>query len=679
MKTVFSENRVRPSRIKFFLYAMIALFAVFTLRLFYLQVVLGDFYLTLAEENRTFHVHVPSSRGVIYDRNGVLLARNLPAYNITVTPALLPDSEAETEEMFRKLSALTGVPIRVPGSRPSQECAPGRGIADLVDEWIELAPYNAVKIQCDADPEVAKVIQEQAADLPGVGVDVSAVRDYPNGRFTAHLVGYLGRVPAEYSDRYEELGYNLDRDKIGYAGIEAYMQDELAGTYGSELWEVDAAGKEIRLLQPPVPAVPGVNLRLTIDSRLQEAATIILERKIEETRQMKNPALRSPMISGVVIAMNPTTGEILAMVSVPTYDNERFARGIDIDYYTQLTDDISNPLLNHAISGTYPPGSIFKLNTAVGALNQGIVQPDTTVVCRGSITITQKFYESDPGRDMLFYCYDRNGHGEVDFLKGLSQSCDIYFYNLGAGYAGPGGIPVGLGIEGIKKYALALGYGRALGIELYGERDGLIPDPDWKRIYQGENWATGDTYIATIGQGYVDVTPLQVLESVATIANNGMVMKPTLLKSYLDGEGNVTRDFGPTMLYDITDDRTDSLYDTVQVQPWVLELVQQGMRLVVTEGTAAQYAQLENVTSAGKTGTAEYCDDIAQSRNLCKREAWPTHAWYGAYAPFDNPEIAVVAFVYDGGEGAVTSGPIVRDVLKAYFQLKANDAGQGGA
>jgi penicillin-binding protein 2 len=236
-----------------------------------------------------------------------------------------------------------------------------------------------------------------------------------------------------------------------------------------------------------------------------------------------------------------------------------------------------------------------------------------------------------------------------------------------------------LGIWGIKQYAQALGYGRALGVELYGERNGLIPDPDWKRIYQGENWATGDTYIATIGQGYVDVTPLQVLESVATIANDGKVMKPTLIKDYLDGEGNVTETNPPTMLYDITDDITgENPYDTVTVQPWVLQAVQQGMRMVVTEGTAEKYAQVEGVPTAGKTGTAEYCDDIAQSRNLCKREAWPTHAWYGAYGPYDNPEIVVVAFVYDGGEGAVTAGPVVRDVLNAYFALKKADIQQGG-
>ncbi len=678
MRSSFSENRVQPGRIRFFLIAMVFLFVIFSVRLFYLQAILGDYYYGLAETNRTQRAFVPSSRGVIYDRRGVLLARNMPAYNITITPADLPDSEAEIDAVYRTLSQLTGVPIRVAGSVPSQECAPGRGIADLVDEWIELAPYSAVKIQCDADPEVAKVILERAADMPGVGVDVSPVRDYPNGRYTAHIIGYMGRVPAERSAEFKAKGYNLDRDKIGYAGIEAYMDEELAGSYGSELWEVDAAGKHIRLLEPPSAAIPGINIRLTIDSRLQQAATNILEQKIEETRAKKPEFLRSPMIGGTVVAMNPNTGEILALVSIPTYDNQKFSRYIPVDYYNQLATDISNPLLNHAISGSYPPGSIFKLTTAVGALNEGIVTPDTIVNCRGSISITQKFYPSDPGREMLFYCYNRNGHGEVNFLRGVELSCDIYFYNLGAGYSGAGGVKDGLGIDKIKEYAQALGYNRALGIELFGERDGLIPDPQWKRIYQGENWATGDTYIATIGQGYVDVTPLQVAESIATIAGNGKVMKPTLLKNYLDGEGNITRTFEPTMLYDITDSIYSEPYDTVTVQPWVLKMVQQGMRLVVTNGTAADYAQIENIPSAGKTGTAEYCDDIAQSRNLCKREAWPTHAWYGAYAPFDNPEIVVVAFVYDGGEGAVTAGPVVRDVLKTYFALKAIDLGQGG-
>jgi len=678
MKNAFTDNRVSPQRIHLFLAVMIVLFVVFAARLFFLQVIQGKYYLVLANTNRTQVISIPSSRGVIYDRNGVILARNVSSYNITITPADLPDDLSEVQAIFRTLSDLTGVPLTVPGSHPSEECAPGRGIQDLYNEWYELAPYYAVKIQCDADPTVAKIIQERAADMPGVGVSVSSVRDYPNGRFTAHIIGYMGRVPSTLAEKYKALGYNLDQDKIGYAGIELSRQDDLAGTYGSELVEVDAAGKVIRLLQPPTEPVAGKNIRLTIDSRLQESATIILENKIAETRANKPDFLRSPMITGVVIAMNPQTGEILAMVSVPTYDNEQFARTIPIDYYNTLASDISKPMLNHAISGTYSPGSIFKLSTAIGALNEKIVTPDTQIICNGSISILQKFYPGDPGTPMLFYCYYRKGHGVVNFLYGLSQSCDVYFYNLGGGYPG-GPVPEpGLGPTRIKRYAQALGYGQTLlGGELPGELAGLIPDQDWKRINKGENWATGDTYISTIGQGYVEVTPLQVLESIATVGNGGKVVKPTLLKEYLDGEGNIVQTFPAQILYNLADNTIDSPYDII-VQPWVIQEVEMGMRLVVTTGTASQYAQIENIPSAGKTGTAEYCDDIAQSRNLCKREAWPTHAWYGAYAPPDNPEIAVVAFIYDGGEGAVTAGPVVRDVLKAYYQLKANDALRSG-
>jgi penicillin-binding protein 2 len=678
MNAPATDNRVSPRRIRLFLVAMIVLFAIFAARMFFLEVVLGKYYLGLAESNRTKPISIPSSRGVIYDRNGVILASNVPSYNITITPAQLPNDEAEVQAIYRTLSELTGVPITVPGSRPSAECSPGRGIQDLVNEWIELAPYYAVKIQCDADSTVARIIQEKSVDMPGVGVSVSSVRDYPNGRFTAHIIGYMGRIPASQSDKYKKLGYNLDQDKIGYSGIEFSMQDALAGTYGSELVEVDAAGKIIRLLQPPTEPVAGKNIQLTIDSRLQEAATIILENKIAEVRASKLDIQRSPKTTGVVIAMNPQTGEILAMVSVPTYDNERFARAIPLEYYNQLVNDVSSPLLNHAISGTYPPGSIFKLVTAVGALNEGVVTPDTQIICNGSMPILQKFYPGDPGTQMLFYCYNRKGHGVVNFLYGISQSCDIYFYNLGGGYPG-GPVPEpGLGPTNIKRYAQALGYGQyLLDGQLPGEADGLIPDQDWKRINKGENWATGDTYITTIGQGYVEVTPLQVLESVATIANSGKVIQPTLLKEYLDGEGNILQTFPAKVLYNLTDGSIDSLTD-LKVQPWVMQMVQQGMRLVVTNGTATDYAQIENIPSAGKTGTAEYCDDVAQSRNLCKRDAWPTHAWYGAYAPTDNPEIAVVAFIYDGGEGAVTAGPVVRDVLKAYFRLKANDAQGGG-
>jgi penicillin-binding protein 2 len=664
-------NRVSPQRITFLMAAVIGIFLIFVLRLVYYQVVEGKDALTAAEDNRTELLHPPSSRGVIYDRNGVLLARNVPVYNITITPALLPDETSEVQAIYRRISSLTGVPIKVPGSRPSRECAAGRGIDDLVQEWIGLAPYHAVKVQCNADPQVAMTIQQMESQMPGVGVQITSARDYPTGAYTSQLIGYMGPIPESLSEYYQSLGYTLDTDRIGYSGIEASMQDVLAGTYGDKLSEVDAAGLEIRVLEPPKQPIPGLNIRLTIDTRLQAAATDILQRTIDEMRAARlrdHPETLSPVSTGVVIAMNPRTGEILAMVSLPTYDNAQFSREIPIAYYSLLAKDINNPLLNHAIAGTYPPGSTYKLVTAIGALNEKIVTPDTIVMDKGFISIQEKFYPEDPGRPKKFYCYYRAGHGPMDFINGLAQSCDVYFYNLGGGLQD---VKVGLGPEREKLYANALGYGHPLGIELPGEAGGIIPDPTWKRITQGENWATGDTYIATIGQGFVTSTPLQVLESAATIANNGRAMKPTIIKELLDGEGNIIRPFQPTMLWDIAAGDTTPGHPFPPVQPWVIQEVQQGMRAVVLFGTASHYGVLDNnISSAGKTGTAEYCDNIANQRNRCIPDAWPTHGWYTAYAPFDNPEIAVVAFVYDGGEGSVISGPIVKQVMDAYFKLK---------
>jgi len=413
---------------------------------------------------------------------------------------------------------------------------------------------------------------------------------------------------------------------------------------------------------------------------LQAAAQAALQGMIDSVRAVKLEFLRSPIVSGVVIAMNPQTGEILAMVSLPTYDNEQFARLIPLSYYNSLLADQSNPLINHAIQGEYPPGSVFKMATAIGALNEQVITPEKQLFDPGEIVIQNRYFPNDPGRAQTFVCYDRNGHGLVNFLKGVAVSCDVYFYKLGGGYPGEveGGTPGqleggGLGILRIKRYAQAIGYGRALGVELPAEASGLLPDPDWKRINLGENWATGDTYIATIGQGFVLATPLQVLESITTLANGGRVMKPTVLKQFLDGEGNVVREIEPQVLWDITQDVTSDP-DHLKVDEQWVRLAQEGMREVVDYGTAAKYAKLDNVVTGGKTGTAEYCDNIAQSRNLCQPGAWPTHSWYVGYGPFDKPEIAVIAFVYDGGEGAVTSGPIVKQVLQAYFELKAIDA-----
>ena len=431
----------------------------------------------------------------------------------------------------------------------------------------------------------------------------------------------------------------------------------------------------------------GSSLQLTIDTRLQQATTAILIREIDYW----NTYLQSTRsTSGVVIAMNPKTGEILSMVSYPTYENNRMARVIPAYYYNQLIEDPANPLLNHAVGDTLPAGSVFKLVTAVGALNEGVVEPDQMIETPPKITITEKYFANDRGNPRDFIDWNEAGFGRLNFIGGLSNSSNVYFYKLGGGYRDE--VPEGLGVCRLGTYARALGYGDYPGVGLPEEEKGLVPDPAWKRITHGESWSTGDTYIASVGQGYVLATPLQVLLSATTIANDGKLMQPTLVREVLDSDGNVIQEFEPQMKWDITKDPViQEYYDTTirgcepiegqtkAVEPWVVDIVQQGMRRAVTHGTLEDEFVNVNIPAAGKTGTAEYCDQYAQAKNLCIPGNWPTHAWTVAYAPYDDPEIAVVAFVYNGGEGASVAGPIVWQTLNAYFELKAIDVAMEGS
>jgi penicillin-binding protein 2 len=363
------------------------------------------------------------------------------------------------------------------------------------------------------------------------------------------------------------------------------------------------------------------------------------------------------------------------------------ARIIPAYYYNQLIQDPANPLLNHAVGDTLPAGSVFKLVTAVGALNEGVVTPEQVIETPPKIIISETFSPNEPGRPREFVDWNEAGFGRLDFLGGISNSSNVYFYKLGGGYQDE--VPEGLGVCRLGTYARALGYGSFPGTGLPEEEDGLVPDPQWKRITHGESWSTGDTYIASVGQGYVLATPLQVLLSATTVANDGKLMQPTLLREVLDGEGNVIQEFEPQMRWDITKDAIIQEFEettlrgcepiegrTKTVQPWVIEKVQEGMRRAVTDGTLRREFVNATIAAAGKTGTAEYCDQYANARNRCIPGEWPSHAWTVAYAPYENPEIAVVAFVYNGGEGASVAGPIVWQILNAYFELKAVDVAQ---
>ncbi len=739
-------------RVLAFMGVMVLVFVVYIGRLFSLQILQSDDFVAQAEENRTQQLSLPTRRGVIYDRNGILLAQNIPSYNVAITPAFLPDDEGEIQEIIRQLSEYITLPIH----RGSIEdiliqCGDNLGISEMVAIGSSFKPFTPVLVECDIDRDLALAIQEKANDWPGVSIEIDPVRDYPTGDLTSTFIGFLGPIPERLAEGLSELGFVLNRDKVGYAGLELTFNEVLRGQNGARVVEVDVAGEVLRDIESIVPPRDGLNLVLTIDMRLQQAADAILKGEIE----FWNTYFATVRISsGVVIAMNPQTGEILAMVSWPTYENNRLARFIPAYYYEQLISDATQPLLNHAVGAELPAGSVFKLVTSVGALNEEVVTPDQFVQTPPAITISQRFYANDPGKVREFVDWNKAGFGQLNFVGGLSNSSNVYFYKLGGGY--PGEIEPGLGICRLGTYARALGFDQYLGVELPDETDGLIPDPTWKRINQGENWSTGDTYIASVGQGFVISTPLQVLVSAAVIANDGVLMRPTLVREIVDGEGTVV----PVVMDPVTgvfiEHRVDELdnifalvYDqsgaqievllmdsagiayeypenefynaagepivvslispwaadvrwdltqqpliekyenpagigsckltgeVVTVEPWVFQTIQTGMRAAVTRGTLEDEFEGFPVPVAGKTGTAEYCDAVALAKNVCIPGNWPTHAWTVAYAPYENPEIAVVAFLYNGGEGASVAGPVVRKLIEAYFELKAIDAALG--
>jgi penicillin-binding protein 2 len=670
---------------------------IFASRLFKLQILDGNKYILQTDGNRTQNISVPPSRGIIYDRNGIILARNIASYNIIITPAYLPDDDGDVQRIYRDLAALTGIPVShgtVEDAKLLAPCVPGPGILQFVELGFSNAPYEPVKIQCNVDEKTAMVVREHAVDWPGVGVDIQPVRDYPTGSLTANIVGFLGPIPASQELFYRSQNFLPNRDKVGYAGVELTLNDTLIGKPGQRTVEVDVAGQELSNLEPPVDPTPGSNVVLTIDTRLQQAAQSILDRDIDYWNNVYNQYYR--ISSGVVIAMNPKTGEILAMAQSPTFENNRMARIIPSYYYNQLAEDPAHPLLNFAISTEYPPGSTFKISTALGAFNENVVTPSTLIDAPAMIGLKTTFSPTDPGATEFYYDWtytfygETAGLGKIPFLECIARSSDVCFYKVGGGY--PGEVDQGLGIDRLQQYAQALGYDQPSGIELPGESAGLIPDPTWKRIYKGENWSTGDTYLASVGQGYVVATPLQVLMSAATIANNGRLMQPTIIHDIVDTAGNIIQPFEPRLRWDLTTDPLIKDFNCVNgdctatgkmktVSLSAVQNVQAGMRLAASDpnGTLNHDFSFLNypIAIAGKTGTAEFCDDVASAKNQCTRGNWPAHGWTVAYAPYDDPEIVVLAFMYNAGEGGRVVAPTVRDVMSAYFQLKAVDIANG--
>jgi len=745
------EDVSLTARIYFLRIFMLAIFLVLAYRVWWVQVNRGETLQALANNNRLARLTEDAPRGVIFDRYGRPMAINQPTFNVTITPAFLPREDNERTAVFNRLSILTGVPVtntvaqtdliaaadpETVGIYTSLAGIYGESTRDTLDDAgiVPRLPDSILNIVAENNfaqfvPAVittgipitlAYQIEQESIFLPGVRVLEEPRRFYPDGEYASHLTGFMGPIPNE--NWINDLGYERD-DRVGWAGLESSMEVELAGKKGERQIEQNFTGRELNQIGVTTDPIAGLNLHLTVDIDLQRMTDDILaaymatnsntERIDDITGERTFPEIEQ----AAVVAMNPQTGEILAMVSYPRFDNNEFATEVPVDYYLGLARDDYKPLVNHAVSGTYPPGSTFKLVPLAGALQENLVSPNRRLDAPGEIVIANKFAPNDPGRAQTFVCWLRTGHGSVDAYTGLANSCDIYFYKIGGGYDQEDEYVEGLGVEGIALYGTQFGFGRVQGIELPLEAPGnLPPNRNWKAQTYGEPWSTGDDYNLSIGQGFVTSTPMQVAQMAAVIANGGFLYRPAVIHHMTDEDGNVVKtdedgnitarahlDLDGELI--VTDGAGEPLddpsvrfafdeegnyifqpevVDALAVDSQYIKVVADGMKLVntfispeefYTGATYIDWLDKFGITTAGKTGTAEYCDNIAIDRGWCRFEdiqqakVLPTHAWYVGYAPVEDPEIVVAVFTFNGGEGSRWSAPVACHVMASYFKL----------
>ncbi|MCE5258862.1 MAG: penicillin-binding protein 2 [Chloroflexi bacterium] len=639
---------------------VIAAVVLVSAKLWDLQIVSSQSYQTEANANRFRLVQIDAPRGVIYDSAGRLLVRNVPSFSVMVTPGALPEDTEQREQVLQKLGDYLGIPVHETAldsiiySSSSEGAEPlainsqrTKTIDDIMNTQYN-GEWTAVRIASNVPRDIAFIIEETQTQMPGVSVVAEPIREYLEGELMSHILGYEGRIPADELEAYQaqtELKYQPD-DLVGLTGIEATQESVLRGTAGQKHIEVDAYEHEVAVLAEDEP-VPGANVRLTIDVELQRAVEDIL----------RDGMKRANSDVGVAVLLDPNTGKLLSSVSLPSFDNNKFSGGISYDEYYQLSSDPNHPMIDHAISGQYPPGSTFKVIPAAAALQEGIITLGTTVNCQGTIKVPNKYFPDDPTLAQTFYCWQTWGHGNVNVTEALQGSCDIFFYTVGGGTNDF----EGLGIDRLDEYMKMFGFGSPTGIELTGESKGLVPTPKWKVQNYGESWALGDTYNASIGQGFDLVTPLQLVNATAAIANGGTLYQPQVVEEITDADGHVIQAFQPKVIRELAIDKD------------ILAYVRAAMRDTVANGTA-RYAQIPGIEVAGKTGSAEYAVWDANG-DLVRDEFGhlPTHAWFIAFAPYENPEVAVVVFLEGGGTGAEMAAPVVANILRYYFGLPTVD------
>lgn len=591
------ENDEFGGRLKVLGWLCVLVIAVLIGRAGYLQIYQGEYYSELAEGNRIRIIPSMAPRGTFYDCNGELLVQNRPGFTVSLLPLTAPISD----DVIQRLSELIKVPVE-----------------DIKKKIAMHSGFDPIRIKADVTPDIVTIIEEQKENYPGVVIEVLPIRDYMNKQEAAHTYGYVSEINDMELEKMKDDGYKTG-DIIGKFGLEKVYDKELRGVNGGQQVEVDVSGRPVEILGKKDP-IPGDDLYLTIDKNLQAAA----EKAVDDQLKAINAH------AAAAVALNPQTGEILAIVSRPAFDPNLFAHGISTKDWNALNNNPYHPMDNKAISGEYPPGSTFKIVTGTAALTEGVVSPEELI--------------NDTGRHWIIPKGNSEGEalGLINFRQAMAHSDNVYFYEMGNR----------LGIDRLEKYARMFGLGKKTGIDLPYEASGLVANRRYKELnFEDGEWYLSETFDAAIGQGFNLVTPLQAAMVMGEIAADGKCYRPHVVKRIVGPDGTVVKDFQPELLANL------------DVDPNVIRLVQDGLHDVTKYGTAASAFRGFTIDIAGKTGTAE---------NSHGRD----HGWFVAYGPFDNPNIVVAVIVEQGGFGAQSAVPIGRKILEAAFGINQQKAAQ---
>ncbi len=584
----------------------IALFILIA-RMWCLQVIKGDVLGQRSENNRVRLREIKPLRGLIKDVNGNVLVGNRASFDISI----IPEDAGYVNAVVKNLENLyASKGLKLSG-------------VNIFPEKKVIKPFMPIKIEREINREKLAITKTHSLDLPGVVIDVVPVREYFSGEMTAHILGYVGEISHNELKEHDYRFYKPG-DMIGKYGIEKCLDKYLKGESGGKQIEVNVAGRELKVLGKIDP-VPGYNVVLTIDSRLQRIARDAFKEK-----------------AGSVVVMDIRDGSVLVMLSKPSFNPNLFNRGISSDNWEKLLNNPLHPMENRTISGLYPPGSTYKLIVAAAALEEGLITPKTSFFCNGSFTLGDRTYR----------CWQKKGHGEVDLHRAIVESCDVYFYNLGKL----------IGITKLEKYARGFGLGAKTGIDLLGEKKGLVPTKEWKLNRFKEPWQMGETISVSIGQGFMLVTPIQLLNAYCALANGGTFYVPRIIKRIETAEGQIIKQFNP------------EIKSQIPVSKENIEILRNALWGAVNEnrGTGRALKRKEKDV-CGKTGTAQVIGLPEDDDE--KREEVPyklrDHALFVCFAPSENPEIAVVVVVEHGGHGGSAAAPIARKIIDGYFDNKA--------